>query len=52
LRDGAFGPDQALRLAGHLDVVRVGEAVGDQGGLERHDRPTGFDGLPYVVPDG
>ena len=49
--DGALGAHGSLRLARHLEVVRAGEAVGDQGGLQRHHRGSLSEGFRYLVPD-
>jgi len=40
-RHGALGAHGRLQLARHLQVARARQAVGDQRGLERDDRPAG-----------
>src|SRR5690606_21287263 len=40
-RYGTGLPDDVLELHGHLEVARPGEAVGDDRGLEGHDRTAG-----------
>jgi hypothetical protein len=48
---GAFRAHRALRLVGRLEIVRAGEAVGDQGGLERYYRSPRPESLRYLAPD-
>src|SRR5215213_1939835 len=48
---GAFGANGAFRLASDLKVLRVRQAVRDQGRFERHDGRSSLQGLPNVGPD-
>ncbi len=50
--DGPLPPDDLLHLVGELPVLRVGHPVGEDGGLQRHHRLAGLDGLGDLGGDG
>ena len=50
-RHGAVLADQLFDAAGHLEVLRIGHAMGDDGGFERHHRLAVVEGLAHMRPE-